>query len=176
MSFAINASRWGRNAVLACAAVALTATGAQAQGRHFGGSGGSHFVHPGFHGGHGYGGPRHGYFRGPGWGWGGLGLGVALGWGLSSYYYPYPGEGYVVVEPPVVYDSPRPVPLVGEPGPAPSLPPVIYPRNGQDAARIESDSDACSEWAGSQPNATRDAGVFRRAVEACMDARGYTLR
>lgn len=177
MSFAIKARRLGRNAFFVCASVALTVAGAQAQDHHSGGSGrgGSHFVHPGFHGGHGHSGnfaPRHGYFWGPGWGWGGL----SLGWGLSSYYYEYPEAGYVVVEPPVVYDSPRPVPQGNDLGQAQPPAPVIYPRNGQDAARIESDSDACSQWAGSQPNATKDASVFRRAVEACMDARGYTLR
>ena len=174
MSFRINARTAVRNAALACAAVALLVPAAQAQG-HFGGrGGGAHVGHPGFHGG--YYGPRHGgyYPRGWGWGWGGVGLGLGLGLGLSSYYYDYPG--YVIVDPPVVYDSPRPVPPVTYLGPAQPGQPVIYPRNGQDAARINSDSDACSQWAGSQPNATQDASVFRRAVEACMDARGYTLR
>jgi hypothetical protein len=175
---------------LAIATVALAAIGsAQAQSHHGGGGrgpGGAHFAHPGGH--PGYGGhfaPRHGYGhyapryryygRGPGWGWGGVGLGLGLGWGLSSYYDGYPG--YVAVQPNVVYDNtPRPVPLVSSAVPAQSQRPVIYPRNGQGAAQIDSDSNQCSEWAGKQPDATADPSVFRRAIEACMDARGYTLR
>jgi hypothetical protein len=31
-------------------------------------------------------------------------------------------------------------------------------------------------WATTQPAAVADAGVFQRAVEACMDGRGYTLK
>ena len=157
-----------RALVIGCAALALS-TGAQAQGRW-----GGHYAHTGgpghYGGGHGY---RHG---GNGWVWGGVGLGLGLG--LASYYssYPYYAEpGYVVVNPPVVYDSPRVV--YSAPVPARSAPqPVIYPRNGQSAAKIDADANACSEWAGGQPNATSDASVFRRATEACMDARGYTVR
>ena len=176
MSFRINARTAVRNAALACASVALLVPAAQAHGHFSGrGGGGAYVGHPGFHGG--YYGHRHGYYP-RGWGWGGVGvgLGLGLGLGLSSYYYDYPGRDYVIVEPPVVYDTPRPVPQVTYLGPAQPAQPVIYPRNGQDAARIEADSDACSQWAGSQPNATKDASVFRRAIEACMDARGYTLR
>jgi hypothetical protein len=181
MSFSIRTRTVVRRAAIACASLALLATAAQAQGRSGGrGHGGVYVANPGFHGGYGHGGyygHRHGYYpRGWGWGWGGVGLGLGLGLGLSSYYYDYPGRDYVIVEPPVVYDSPRPVPQVTYLGPAQPAQPVIYPRNGQDAARIDADSDACSQWAGSQPNATKDASVFRRAIEACMDARGYTLR
>jgi hypothetical protein len=53
---------------------------------------------------------------------------------------------------------------------------VIYPRKGQTAAQTDADANACSEWAGKQPNATLDASVFRRGTQACMDARGYTVR
>ena len=75
----------------------------------------------------------------------------------------------MVADPPVVYDNPQPVP--------PADPqPVIYPRNGQSAAQTDADSNACSQWAGAQPNATVDPSVFRRAIGACMDARGYTVR
>lgn len=169
MSFRNNARTAVRNAAIACASVVLLVPAAQAQRWH---GGGGHVAH-GFHGGY-YG---HGHYpRGWGWGWGGVGLGLGLGLGLSSYYYGYPRGDYVIVESPIVYDSPRPVPQVTYLGPAQPAQPVIYPRNGQDAARIDADSDACSQWAGAQPNATKDASVFRRAIEACMDARGYTLR
>ena len=155
---------------VACAALALAGP-AQAQSHHVG----AHFAHGGapsghFHGGY-HGGPRWGYgYRGGAWPfWGGVGLGI----GLSSIYYGAPwygvSPGYVVVDPPVVYGSPQPVP-------ATDPQPVIYPRNGQSAAQIDADSNACSEWAGAQPNATVDPSVFRRGITACMDARGYTLR
>ncbi|MEP6875516.1 MAG: hypothetical protein ABI887_14240 [Burkholderiales bacterium] len=166
-----------RALAIGCAALAL-ATGAQAQGH--GGRGG-HFVQGGgfggYHGG-GYHGPRYGYRHGGnGWVWGGVGLGLGLG--LASYYnsYPYYADpGYVVVNPPVVYDNSPPV-VYGAPVPARSAPqPVIYPRTGQGAAQTDADANACSQWAGQQPNATVDASVFRRATEACMDARGYTVR
>lgn len=144
-----------RALAVACASLALLG-GAQAQVHGSrGGHGGGHFVHggPGFvHGGHH--GPRF---------WGGVGVGVGLGW--AGYYGPpwYVDPGYVVVGPPVVYGYPQPVP-------------VIYPRNGQTAARTDSDGNACSEWAGAQPNATTDASIFHRGFAACMDARGYTVR
>ena len=169
---------------IACASLAL-ATGAQAQSH--GGRGGGHSFQgggPGWHGGGGHYAPRYhggGYRRGGnGWVWGGVGLGLGLG--LASYYNSYPSyyysdPGYVIVDPPVVYDAPRTV--YSQPAPArnySSSQPVIYPRNGQSAAKMDSDANACSEWAGHQPNATSDPSVFMRGTQACMDARGYTVR
>jgi len=156
--------------VIACASLALAGT---AQAQHHGGfhGGGGHFVHGG--GGHYHGGYRYG---GSGWVWGGLGLGLGLG--LASYYNAYPwyvvDPGYVVVDPPVVYENVRPI--YGTPMPARSVRPVIYPRNGQSAEKTDADANACSQWAGQQPNATTDASVFQRGIAACMDARGYTVR
>lgn len=160
-----------RGAVVAVASLAMVA-GAQAQSH--GGRGGWHGgggYHGGYHGG------GHGYRGGPGWVWGGLGLGLGLG--LASYYSSYPyvyaDPGYVVVDPPtVVYDTPQPV--YSQPVPARSSQPVIYPRNGQTAQQMDADANACSEWAGHQPNATSDRSVFQRGLSACMDARGYTVR
>jgi hypothetical protein len=54
--------------------------------------------------------------------------------------------------------------------------PVIYPRNGQSAAQTEADRQECNRWATTQPAAVADAQVFQRAVAACMDGRGYTLK
>jgi hypothetical protein len=169
---------------IACASLAF-ATGAQAQSHDTRGGGG-HSAHgggSGWYGGGGHYAPRYGggYRRGGnGWVWGGVGLGLGLG--LASYYSSYPyyysDPGYVVVDPPVVYDAPQTV--YSQPVPAraysSSPQPVIYPRNGQSAAKMDSDANACSEWAGHQPNATADASVFQRATQACMDARGYTVR
>ena len=185
MNLIVNARRLHTIAIV-LSSLAFIAVDAQAQGHHSGGgaarggAGPSHagapggFAHGGRFGpGHGF---RHGPGWGPGWGWGGVGLGFGLGWGFSNYYYDgYPA--YVVVpQGPVVYGTVQPVPLTGSQATTQMPAPVIYPRNGQDAAQIDSDSNQCSEWAGKQPSATTDPGVFRRAVEACMDARGYTLR
>ena len=182
-----------RGAVLVVAAVASLALVTEAQAQRHGsrGGGGHHGYHGsgghGYHGGGGHYAPRGGYYRGgggPGWVLGGIGLGLGLG--IASYYnsYPYAYEpygygtspGYVVVDSPVVYASPQPVYSAPVPARGAAPQPVVYPRNGQGAAQIDADGDACSQWAGKQPNATSDRSVFQRGISACMDARGYTLR
>jgi hypothetical protein len=89
------------------------------------------------------------------------------------YYAPAP-EGYAVVAPPPGADTVQPVPPLPPPKPLPD--PIIYPRNGQSAAQTEADRQECNRWATTQPNAMADAEVFQRAVAACMDGRGYTVR
>lgn len=163
-----------RGAAIAAASLAL-AGGAMAQSHRGGGHfGGGHFVHAPV--GHWHGG-RPGWYgpRGSGYLWGGVGLGLGLG--LASYYASpwYADPGYVIVDPPpptTVYSTVQPRPV---PAPQPSQP-VIYPRNGQSAAQTDADSDACSQWAGAQRNASSDPSVFQRGITACMDARGYTVR
>jgi hypothetical protein len=90
------------------------------------------------------------------------------------YYQPAPGQGYTVVAPPPDAAAAQPVP----PAPPPSMPPdpIIYPRSGQSAAQTEADRQDCNRWATTQPSAMADASVFQRAVAACMDGRGYTVR
>jgi hypothetical protein len=102
----------------------------------------------------------------------------------GTWYRPiYGGWGprWVVVAPPVVV----PVAVAAEPPPpappplpvAPAKPdPVIYPRNGQSAEQTEADRQACNRWATTQPAALADAEVFQRAVFACMDGRGYSMK
>lgn len=114
---------------------------------------------------------------------------VQIGGGHGSYwrhgqhgYRPWShggGVGWLLVAPPLVFALDQQV--VGAPAAvlpaAPSRPdPVIYPRNGQDAQQTEVDRQQCNRWATTQPAALADAGVFHRAVEACMDGRGYTLK
>lgn len=111
----------------------------------------------------GYYGPRHPHYYRPGccavW------PGVAF---VAPWYAP------IVVEAPAVVQAPAPTPPVVIP---PSRPePIVYPRNGQDAQQTEADRQACDRWATTQQAAMSDATVFRRAVEACMDGRGYTMR
>jgi len=118
--------------------------------------------------------PRYYHHHHGGYGFGAFALGLAVAVPLIAL---------ADREPDVVY-VPQPAPLpppaaVYAPAPvyAPSRPaPVIYPRNGQSNAQLESDSRECNRWATTQPAAMADASVFQRAVEACMDGRGYTLR
>lgn len=95
-------------------------------------------------------------------------------WYANGVYYGVasPGPGYVVVAPPAGAEA-----AAAAPQPLPARPdPIIYPRNGQTAAQTEADRQECNRWATSQPAAMNDAGVFNRAVEACMDGRGYSMR
>ncbi len=79
--------------------------------------------------------------------------------------------------PEVVYMPPPPAPLPPATVYVPARgAPVVYPRHGQSAEQQEFDSRECNRWATTQSAAMADAGVFQRAVEACMDGRGYTLR
>lgn len=133
-------------------------------------------------------------------------VGVDLGWiGAPVYgrvvagdpYWPGPRywgppvyRPWVALPPPVIYAPPPVVyapPVVVAPPPPPrvhgseSVPPrkpdpIIYPRNGQDDRQTEADRQACNRWATTQKSAMEDASVFQRAVEACMDGRGYSMR
>jgi hypothetical protein len=124
-------------------------------------------VNVGYRGGHGYRGSP--YRGGGGWGWG-LGLGLGTGLLLAAPWY-YPPATTVIVEQP-------PQTLVVPPAPPqPVRPePVIYPRNGQTAQQLEADRQECNRWATTQPAALNDSSVFMRAVDACMDGRGYTTK
>jgi hypothetical protein len=128
----------------------------------------------GGHGGHG----GHVHYRGPGpvfWGGIGLGLGVGL-----AYGWPWV-PNYVVVDapPPVIVNSAPVQSSVAPVAPqaATAMPePVIYPRNGQSAAQTDKDRAECVQWSAAQPRALSDASVYMRGIQACMDARGYSLR
>lgn len=141
---------------------------------------------------YGRGGYRGGY--GPGWGAVGIGLGVGVGLGWlagSRYAYGPPVyssvivpayPSYVYVDPPPVVYREVPPPTVyrevprQEPVAKAPPEPIIYPRNGQSAQQTEADRQDCNRWATTQPSAMADSSVFNRATEACMDARGYTMR
>ena len=103
------------------------------------------------------------------------------------YYAPAPSQGYVVVAPPPGIESaqtgttpstPGTSPGMAAPGPAANAPPepIVYPRIGQSPAQTESDRQECNRWATTQPSAMADGSVFQRAVAACLDGRGYTVR
>lgn len=115
--------------------------------------------------------PRHHYHHG-GSGLGGLVLGLAVAVPLIALANQADREREVVYLPPQAAPAPPPTIVY-----APSSPtPVIYPRNGQSNAHLEADNRECNRWATTQRAAMSDATVFHRAVEACMDGRGYALR
>ncbi|MED5620329.1 hypothetical protein [Ideonella sp. BN130291] len=124
----------------------------------------------GYYGGY-YGGHR--YHRGPR---GGLWWGPV--WPGAVWVVPGP----VVSVPPAVMVSPaphaqasdKPEPVLSARAAAPD--PIVYPRNGQSAEQTEADQRECNRWATTQRNAMNDASVFHRAVLACLDGRGYTVR
>ena len=114
----------------------------------------------------------HHYHGGGGSGLGALVLGLAVAVPLIALANQADRPPEVVyAPPPAPLPPPRPVAYT------PSRPePVIYPRNGQSQAQLDADNRECNRWATTQQAAMADASVFQRAVEACMDGRGYTLR
>jgi hypothetical protein len=59
----------------------------------------------------------------------------------------------------------------------------VYPRNGQTEEQTQNDRYECHSWAVSQsgfdptrPQQTGDPAGYRRAMVACLDARGYSAR
>jgi hypothetical protein len=127
---------------------------------HHGDHSGDHFRHGHHH-------HHHHCCFGPFWG------GLGIGFGFGPYYdgWPWSPGDTLLESPPGVYYETLPI----EPGPA-SLDLVIYPRNGQSPEQTEADRRDCNRWAATQPDAVADASVFRRAIVACMEARGYTVR
>ena len=130
-------------------------------------------------------GPRGGYYSPPpryhhhgGPGFGGLIFGLAVALPLIALAHEADRAPDVVYVP---QPAPLPAPVYVAPAPAYVAPsraadPVIYPRNGQSSAQLEADHRDCNRWATTQPKAMADSSVFNRAVDACMDGRGYTLR
>jgi hypothetical protein len=117
-------------------------------------------------------------------------------WGGIPYYYwddtyytwSQPDYGYVATDPPPVVDD-------GDTSDAGSAVPqssdasslYIYPKNGQSEEQTSTDRYECHQWAASQTGfdptngADQPAGSsgpddYRRAMMACLDARGYSAR
>ncbi len=115
------------------------------------------------------------------------------------YVYRGPVAGYEVVAPPPeaeVADAPPPE-APPPPGAAPAPPPpqaneqlFIYPKNGQSPEQQAKDRYECHTWASSQtafdptavnggvpPSQTANARAdYDRAMDACLEGRGYTVR
>lgn len=134
---------------------------------------------------------------GHGWFLPGLIVGSVLGWGLAPRYY-YPPAYYY---PPPAYDYPPPVYSYPPPGEVSPAPPsggqvtggqiFIYPRQGQSDQQLSTDRNECHNWAmdktgydptkpppAERPTAqiARQSSDYQRALDACLDGRGYTMR
>jgi hypothetical protein len=112
-------------------------------------------------------------------------------WGGAPYYYwndlyytwsPY-DNGYVVTDPPPAAGTDA-APAAGYEDAAGSADVYIYPRSGQSDEQMQTDRYECHSWAASQSGfdptrpAQQPAGRanYRRAMIACLEARGYSAR
>jgi hypothetical protein len=99
----------------------------------------------------------------------------------NEVYYTHRGSGYVVVEPPKEEVSQAPPPVEQM---------FIYPRLGQSEQQQADDRYACHRWAvdqtgfdPTQPLGSASANQriekradYQRAMGACLDGRGYTVK
>ena len=107
--------------------------------------------------------------------------GVPLYYANDVYYQWRPDlNSYVIAAPPAGADQPG-----AAPAPAPMADNFfIYPRNGQTPEQQSADRYECHSWAVSQTgfDPTRaaqqsgNAADYKRAIVACLDARGYSAR
>lgn len=137
----------------------------------------------------------------PGWSWylPVLPVGYATFWwgGVPYYYwnslyYTYSPDysGYVVTDPPPSEQGDAAgtagggYAQAGPPAAAGAADVYVYPRNGQTEAQTQTDRYECHAWAAGQTNfdptrsgpQTGNAADYRRAMLACLDARGYSAR
>jgi hypothetical protein len=139
----------------------------------------------------------HGGFHGHIGSWPGLIFGGALAWSLWPYYYP---PYYYYPPPPDYYYPPAPDYDYPPPDQSSQMPPsasegtgaklFIYPRQGQSEQQKAKDVEKCHGWAVGQtgfdpskppvsapsPQTIQKSGDYFRAISACLDAQGYTVR
>jgi hypothetical protein len=148
------------------------------------------------------GGHRGGHWGGRGW-WapwaviGGAAVLAAPYYGryYGPYYSPYYDPYYVAPPPVIVQEQPpvyvQPAPAAQPPGPQASVDKMfIYPRKGQDEKQQATDRYECHSWAAGQtgydptklpdtPAESRQTQMradYQRAMAACLDGRGYTMK
>ena len=98
----------------------------------------------------------------------------------NEVYYAHRGNGYIVVEPPKEEVSETP--------PAAEQM-FIYPREGQTEQQQADDRYACHRWAvdqtgfdptnpsgSTEPQKVDKRADYQRAMGACLDGRGYTVK
>ena len=107
-------------------------------------------------------------------------------WDNTYYTWSAPDYGYVATDPPpAAVDDSSDNSGSAQSGDTSSL--YIYPKNGQSEEQTSTDRYECHQWAASQTgfdptNGTnQSAGSsgpadYRRAMSACLDARGYSAR
>jgi hypothetical protein len=140
--------------------------------------------------------PLPSYARGGHWGWWAPwavlgGSAIVAPYYVPYYYAPYYYSPYYVPPPVVIQEQP---PVYVQP--APSVPQsssgriFVYPRQGQNEELQAKDSYECHSWAVSQTyydpthptNGMPQSQVnqmnsdYQRAMGACLDARGYTMK
>jgi hypothetical protein len=108
----------------------------------------------------------------------------------NAYYLQTP-QGYVVTAPPPpnVYVEQAPPSSAPPPPASPPPPPqaapqpadrvFAYPMRGQTQQQQSADRGECQRWAAQQTGADTNASNspdYRRAMTACLEARGYTVR
>jgi hypothetical protein len=107
---------------------------------------------------------------------------------LAPYYAPYYYQPYYYPSPPVVIQE-RP-PVYVQPAPLSAERIFVYPRNGQSEEQQAKDRYECHSWAVSQTHydpTQPDRGKpeaqlnqlhadYLRAMDACLDAHGYTMK
>jgi hypothetical protein len=111
-------------------------------------------------------------------------------WGGGAYYRPAPG-GYAVVAAPGTVAPPQPPAYGGGAYEDDDEEIFVYPQRGQSESRQSDDRYACHRWAVDQSGydptralegveaASAGGGSrsdYQRAVTACLEGRGYTVR
>jgi outer membrane lipoprotein SlyB len=112
--------------------------------------------------------------------------------GYSSYrYHSQAVPGYYPPPPPPGAETAQAMPLPPPRASAPPSPPpaggdrlFIYPRSGQSEAQTARDRSECGRWASQQTGydsgradpADPRRSDYRRAISACLEGRGYTVR
>ncbi len=95
----------------------------------------------------------------------------------GAYYAPAAGtSGYVVVNPPASRSN---VEVTPEPARPPASEVFAYPREQQGHEQIERDRSECEDWAADEVNKMNGHtvdGDYQRALSACLEGRGYTVR
>jgi len=117
--------------------------------------------------------------------------GVPYYYANDVYYQWQPGvNSYEVVAPPPGADQPGAPPSAPNAGQAPGDDFFVYPKNGQSPEQQSQDRYECHAWASNQTgfDPTKPGGgvspdqngakrdQYRRAMTACLDARGYTVQ
>jgi hypothetical protein len=107
-------------------------------------------------------------------------------WNDTYYIWSQPDSGYVATDPPPLAESDD-ASNTGSADVADSSSLYVYPKNGQSEEQTSTDRYECHQWAAGQTGfdptkgADQSAGSsgpadYRRAMMACLDARGYSAR